>query len=275
MFYLYKKRNLMANRQSRRPASSKSSRRVIKEELSEFINEADSKRQEEYKSNLENSVKDITINKNIKCKTLKQKQLIKTIRENEIIFVRGAAGTGKTFIALKAALETLKKEDNPYQKILLSKPIIEAQNNKLGFLPGSMEDKIDPYMDSYMTNIKLLIGDSQARILNTGGIIGFNPLPYMRGATFMNSIAILDEAQNVTVGGMKLFISRKHETCKLIVLGDEDQTDLSINKNERNGLQDAFERFQGLKNVGFVTFTEDDIVRSSILIEVMKRYKIQ
>ena len=74
---------------------------------------------------------------------------------------------------------------------------------------------------------------------------------------------------------MKLFIYRKHETCKLIVLGDEDQTDLSINKNERNGLQDAFERFQGLKNVGFVTFTEDDIVRSSILIEVMKRYKIQ
>ena len=252
----------MANRQSKRPTSSKNSRRVNKEELNDFISEADFARQEEYKSNLADSVKDIKINKNIKCKTLKQKELIKAIKENEIIFVRGAAGTGKTFIALKAALETLKAEGNPYQKILLTKPIIEAQNNKLGFLPGSMEDKIDPYMDSYMTNIKLLVGDSQARMLNIGGVVGFNPLPYMRGATFMNSVAILDEAQNVTVGGMKLFISRKHETCKLIVLGDEDQTDLSINKNEKNGLQDAFERFQGLDNVGFITFTEDDIVRS-------------
>lgn len=264
----------MANRQSRRPTSHKKTRRVVKEELKrDFLTEADSERDQEYRDNLQDAIKNIVLNRKIKCKTAKQKEMINTIRDNEIIFVRGAAGTGKTFIALKAALELLKKEDNPFHKILLTKPIIEAQNNKLGFLPGGIDEKIDPYMDSYMTNIKTLVGASQAGILSSGGIVDFNPLPYMRGATFMNSVAILDEAQNVTVGGMKLFISRKHETCKLIVLGDEDQTDLSIRGQERNGLQDAFERFQGLDGVGFVTFSEEDIVRSSILIEIMKRYK--
>jgi len=190
-----------------------------------------------------------------------------------LYITRGYNVTHNTFIALKAALELLKKEDNPYHKILLTKPIIEAQENKLGFLPGGIDDKIDPYMDSYMTNIRLIVGGSQAKALNDAEAIDFNPLPYMRGATFMNSVAILDEAQNVTVGGMKLFISRKHESCKLIIMGDEDQTDLSIRGNDKNGLQDAFERFQNLEGVGFVTFSEDDIVRSSILIEIMKRYK--
>lgn len=265
----------MAGR-TRKNTAHRTNRRAVKKDLKEFgqfLSEAEYDRNKEYRDNIRQSVSEIRIDKSIKCLNVKQKQLIKAIKDNEIIFVRGAAGTGKTLMALKATLELLKKDDNPFHKILLTKPIIEAQDNRLGFLPGNIDEKIDPYMDSFVSNMNLLIGTSMTKQMLSGKIVETNPLPYMRGDTFRESIAILDEAQNVTVGGMKLFLSRKHETCKLIIMGDEDQTDLRIRHGEKNGLMDAFERFQGIDNVAFITFTEDEIVRSTILIEMMKRYK--
>ena len=263
----------MAGR-TRNANTNRSQRRATKSELRDFLTEAELERNKEYRENIKGSISEISIDKSIKCLNPKQKQLIKSINDNEIIFVRGAAGTGKTLMALKATLELLKKTDNPFSKILLTKPIIEAQENRLGFLPGGIEEKIDPYMDSFISNMNLLLGKTTTGQLVSGKIVETNPLPYMRGDTFRESIAILDEAQNVTVGGMRLFLSRKHESCKMIILGDEDQTDLRMRHGEKNGLQDAFERFQGIDNVAFISFTEDEIVRSTILIEMMKRYKV-
>ena len=263
----------MINKRAKKATSNKRSRSESKREVGSFLLGTDLEQDAKAKENIKSSLSDLSIDKRIKCKNVRQKELMKTIQDNEIIFVRGAAGTGKTFLTLKKSLELLKRQNNTFEQILLTKPIIEAQNNKLGFLPGGINEKIDPYMDSYLTNMEIIIGKTQTKMLYDNEVVNFNPLPYMRGATFMNSIAILDEAQNVTVGGLKLFISRKHETSKLIILGDEDQTDLVFKSHEKNGLQDAFERFEGMEGVGFVTFKEEDIVRSKILIEIMKRYK--
>jgi phosphate starvation-inducible PhoH-like protein len=209
----------------------------------------------------------------IKMKNDKQKELIKKIHENEIIFIAGPAGTGKTFIALKAAIEVLINEKNDeVNQILITKPIVEA-GESIGFLPGKVDEKIDPYMHSFESNFKKLIGGTVTKALFENDIVKSVPLAYMRGATFHKSIAILDEAQNTTVTGLKLFLSRKGEGSKLIVIGDIDQTDLKLRSGENNALQDAFARFQGINKLAFMEFTEDDIVRSSILIELMKRYK--
>ncbi len=209
--------------------------------------------------------------KDIILKTEKQKDLIKAIYENHIIFVSGAAGVGKTFVALKGALELLRDPNNPIDKIIISKPIVEAGEN-IGFLPGTLEEKIAPYLQSYHGNLKQLIGGEPARQLVSSKIIEAVPLAYLRGDTFRNSVAILDEAQNTTIMGLKLFISRIGENSKIIVMGDVDQTDLPFKKGEKSGLEDAFERFQDVKGVAFVQFNEDDIVRHSILIDLMKRY---
>ena len=211
-------------------------------------------------------------------KNEKQKQLINKIYENQIVFVSGVAGCGKTFIAIKAALEILKqKEKFGLSKILLTKPILEAGNEgnsalQIGALKGFLDEKISVYMHSFYANFHKLIGRFSTQKLTENNIIKASPLPYLRGETFDNSVVILDEGQNTTVSGMKLFLSRTGNS-KIIVLGDCDQTDLKFRKGEKSGLEDALERFQGIKGVDFITFDEDDIVRSQILIDLMKRYK--
>ena len=219
-----------------------------------------------------NIIKNLEINKNIKHKNAKQKELCKAIMENEIVFVAGAAGTGKTLLSLKTALELLKK-DNNYKRILLTKPIVEA-GESIGFLPGDIESKTDPYMGSFLGNFSKLIGAEKTNQLMQNETIKAAPLAYLRGETFENCIAIIDETQNTTVSGLKLWLSRKGETSKLIVIGDTKQTDLQLRGSSKSGLEDAFHRFQGINNIGFVEFSEDDIVRSGILIELMKRYNV-
>jgi phosphate starvation-inducible PhoH-like protein len=216
-------------------------------------------------------IKRISINKDIKYKNVKQKDFVKMIHENQIVFVKGAAGTGKTFLALKAALEVLKMGTNGINKIALTKPIVEA-GESIGFLPGDIEEKTDPYMKSFIENVHELVGKTVTRDLLACGAIQSVPLPYIRGNTFRKSISILDEAQNTTPIAMKLFLSRIGQGSKMIIIGDSDQSDLFLRGSENHGLADAFERFQGLNGIGFFEFTEDDIVRSDILIEMMKRY---
>jgi len=226
-------------------------------------------RVEEQKTEL---IKRANINKSIKYKNQKQKELVKLIHDNQIVFIKGAAGTGKTFIALKAALEVLQDASNDIHKITLTKPIVEA-GESIGFLPGDKDEKTQPYMKSFEENINELIGKEATKSFIAAGIIEAMPLSFIRGNTFRRSVSILDEAQNTTPGAMKLFVSRIGETSKMIIIGDTDQTDLTLRSNEIHGLDDAFKRFQGVKGVGFFEFTEDDIVRSAILIDLMKRYK--
>jgi phosphate starvation-inducible PhoH-like protein len=219
-----------------------------------------------------------------KFKNKKQKDLYETILENRITIIKGSAGTGKTFIALMAALECLKnKKDFNIEKIIITKPIVEASKS-IGFLPGSIEEKISPYMYSFRANFKKIIGEEQTAYLLMNNIIKEVPLNYIRGNTIgdidsadktVGHFAILDEAQNATMKDVKLFISRLGEDSKMIIMGDDDQTDLKLDRGEITGLEDAYDRFQGLSGVGFFEFTEEDIVRDPFLTEIMKRYKQQ
>lgn len=226
-------------------------------------------REDERKKELINR---ISINKSIKYKNTKQKDLVKLIHENQIVFVKGAAGTGKTLISLKAAIEALQDPTNEINKITITKPIVEA-GESIGFLPGDADEKTQPYMRSFIDNVQELVGKESARNMVSSGIIEGVPLSYIRGNTLRRAVSILDEAQNTTPAAMKLFVSRIGHNSKMIIIGDTDQTDLFLRSGEKHGLADAFDRFQGVKGVGFFEFTEDDIVRSEILIELMKRYK--
>lgn len=243
---------------------------LVEEELeySSLMRESE-KKEEDKKDDI---IKRITINKEIKFKNAKQKQLSNAIHENQIVFVKGAAGTGKTFIALKAAVEVLKNRDFKASKILLTKPIVEA-GESIGFLPGDIGEKTEPYMKSYLSNLSVIIGKSSTKEFMLNKIIESNPIPYLRGDTFNNSIAILDESQNTTPSAMKLFISRIGNNSKMIIIGDSDQTDLKLRFDETHGLDDAFKRLQGIPGIAFIEFTEDDIVRNDILIPIMKAYK--
>ena len=225
------------------------------------------------RENIDSHLQTINFLPGTEMKNENQKKLIRKIHDNQIIFVAGPAGVGKTYVAIKAALECLKINDNTYHKMLITKPLVEGGDQNMGFLPGDVKEKTEPWMKSYESNIKKLIGEGTANSLVTTGVIKSLAFPLIRGNTFDNAIAILDEAQNTTVGGMKLFLSRIGETSKMIVLGDIDQTDLKLRNGEKNGLEDAFERFKRVPGVAYMEFTEDDIVRSGILIDLMKRYK--
>jgi phosphate starvation-inducible PhoH-like protein len=220
---------------------------------------------------------------NAKFKNRKQKEMALTIQENRITFVKGAAGTGKTFVALKTALECIKKDEFNIDQIVLTKPIVEITSSKgLGALPGDLEEKtLSYFMHFYDTLIKL-VGNDATKELKGKEMIKETVLNYLRGSTFgkwdnngkpVGSICIFDEAQNCSIGEMKSFISRMGEESKLVIMGDSDQIDLKLKNNEVCGLDDAWDRLQGLDGIGFVEFTEDDIVRDPFLIEIMKRYK--
>ncbi len=235
----------------------------------ESISRTVEQREEEQRSNLIHS---ISINKEIKYKNVKQKELVKLILENQITIIRGSAGTGKSLMALKAALEILKSGQDGINKIVLTKPIVEA-GESVGFLPGDIKEKTDPYMKSFIENLCELIGKTSTSNLLGSGAIESAPLSYIRGNTFRRSVSILDEAQNTTPIAMKLFISRIGQGSKMIIIGDSDQSDLQFRGKETHGLDDVFTRMKGVPGIAFFEFTEDDIVRSEILIEIMKRYK--
>lgn len=242
-------------------------------EINRTLSEIDIDNVNTEKEKAQAAISRIKFETGFKLKTEKQKELIRKIHENEIIFVAGPAGTGKTIIALKGALESLVHAPEKYNKILITKPVVEAGGESIGFLPGDIMEKISPYMFSFESNFKKLVGNGVTKLLFDTDVVKTVPLPYMRGNTFSGCICILDEAQNTTISGMKLFISRKGTNSKLIILGDTEQTDLHL-KHEKTGLKDAFERFQGIAKVEFVEFGEEDIVRDPLLIEIMKRYRV-
>lgn len=214
-----------------------------------------------------------------KFKNQKQKELYDKIMNNRVVFVAGAAGTGKTYVTLMAALQCLK--DGSVNEILITKPIVEASRS-MGFLPGDMKEKMSPYMFSFWANLSKIVGKAYSEVLKSGGFVKEVPLNYVRGNTFgsedsegnpKGSICILDEAQNCTEMDMKLYLSRMGEGSKLIVMGDIDQSDLKLGRYEKTGLEDAFDILQGIPQIDFMMFTEDDIVRDATMKEIMKRYK--
>jgi phosphate starvation-inducible PhoH-like protein len=221
---------------------------------------------------------------NCKFKNKKQREMYDSIMENRITFVSGCAGTGKTLISLMAGLECVKNQNINISQIVLVKPIVEitSQRNGIGSLPGGLEDKTSLYFTSFYDNLVKIIGNEATKHLKNNNIVKDTVLNYLRGSTFgkytsdgkpIGSFCIFDESQNSTVTEMLTFISRMGEESKLVILGDSDQIDLKMAKGEKCGLDDAISRLQNIKGIGFIEFTEDDIVRDPFLIEIIKRYK--
>ena len=178
----------------------------------------------------------------------------------------GPAGTSKTFTACFAGLKLLKEKK--IKQIILCKPIQEA-GEKLGFLPGDKDEKVDPYMKSYKSNIEKIIGHEQTKLLFDKNIIKFEPLAYMRGDTFDDSLMILDEAQNATFKQLMLFVTRMGRDSKVIVTGDVSQADIAAS---RVSLPDFINLIENVNGVGTHIFGEKDIVRAKILQDIVNRY---
>ena len=200
---------------------------------------------------------------------LRQSQInyVDTVLENDITFCYGPAGTSKTFTACYVALQLLQEQK--IKRIILCKPIQEA-GEKLGFLPGTIDEKVDPYMKSYKSNIEKIIGFSQTETLFGKGIIEFQPLAYMRGDTFDDALMILDEAQNADYKQLMLFVTRMGKDSKVIVAGDVSQHDIAKSKVS---LPSFMYMLKGIKGIGTHIFGEKDIVRAKILQDVVNRYE--
>lgn len=195
-----------------------------------------------------------------------QRDYVDTISKNDITFCYGPAGTSKTFTACFTALQMLQNKE--IKEIILCKPIQEA-GEKLGHLPGGIEDKVDPYMKSYKSNIEKIIGVELTKTLFDKKVIRFEPLAYMRGDTFDDALMVLDEAQNANFKQLMLFVTRMGKNSKVIVTGDVSQADI---QSSQVSLPDFIKLIEDVKGVGIHIFTEIDIVRAKILQEVVVRY---
>ena len=199
-----------------------------------------------------------------------QKRFYKTISNKDITFCIGPAGCGKTYLSVQYALKMLGSKDNSIDGIVIVKPLVEADGEKLGFLPGDIEEKTAPFMMSFYYNMEQIIGKNRLEVLKNDGVIQVIPLAYMRGLTLTDKIVILDEAQNATPEQIKMFVTRIGERSKYIITGDLEQSDL---KKRKSGLEDAIKRFAGVHGVGLASFKDRHIVRHSLVRRLLNRYK--
>lgn len=204
----------------------------------------------------------------VKAKTLGQWQYVETIRKNFITLGIGPAGTGKTYLAVALAVAALKKKE--VERIILTRPAVEA-GEKLGFLPGDMQDKVDPYLRPLYDGLYDLLGSETFQKYLAKGTIEVAPLAYMRGRTLNDAFIILDEAQNTTPEQMKMFLTRFGFGSKMVITGDVTQIDLPGGKN--SGLKDAAKILSGVPGIGVISFDERDVVRHEIVGNIIKAYE--
>lgn len=204
----------------------------------------------------------------IQSRTVGQTEYINCVRENDIVFSIGPAGTGKTYIAVAFAVAAL--ESHQVDRIVLSRPAVEAGEN-LGFLPGDLQDKIDPYLTPLYDALGDMLLQTKLKPLLAKKIIEVVPLAYMRGRTLNNAFLILDEAQNATTMQMKMFLTRLGVNSKAIITGDVTQIDLP--KNVNSGLVQVAKILQNIDGIGFATLTENDVVRHQLVREIIKAYE--
>jgi phosphate starvation-inducible PhoH-like protein len=200
-----------------------------------------------------------------------QKEYWNTLGNNEITLCFGPAGVGKSYIAMKRAVDLLWAEDNKYEKILIVRPAVEAEE-KLGSLPGGLEEKLDPYVFPSYYLLNKIIGKEQREKLKGEGYIEVAALAYMRGWNVDNTILVFEEAQNATPSQIKLLLTRIGYNSKFFLSGDLEQSDKFRDKT-KSGLYDAKSRLSDLTNVGVFEFTIKDIVRNPIISKILKRYE--
>lgn len=204
----------------------------------------------------------------IRPKTLGQKKYVDAIKRSSIVFGVGPAGTGKTYLAVALAVYALKNKE--IDKIILTRPAVEA-GEKLGFLPGDMNEKVDPYLRPLFDALQEMMGqDAYLRHIERGSI-EIAPLAYMRGRTLSNSFIILDEAQNTTKEQMKMFLTRMGENSRIVVTGDVTQIDLP--KNVKSGMIDAIEVLDGVEGIEIVKLTEKNVVRHELVTRIIQAYE--
>lgn len=197
----------------------------------------------------------------------RQKEYVEAIRDNDIVFAIGPAGTGKTYLAMAAALAALKRGE--IERIFVSRPVVEAGEN-LGFLPGDLREKLDPYIRPIYDALHDMLGADKTQRLIESGVLEVAPLAYMRGRTLNNAVAILDEAQNSTVMQMKMFLTRLGVNAKAIVTGDITQIDLV--ERESSGLVAAERILAGVEGIAFIRFGEEDVVRHRLVRRIIKAF---
>ena len=206
--------------------------------------------------------------KQIKCKTVGQKKYVDAIKNNTVVFGVGPAGTGKTYLAVCLAVSAYKGKQ--VEKIILTRPAVEA-GEKLGFLPGDLQTKVDPYLRPLYDALQELFGMETYGRLMEKGVIEVAPLAYMRGRTLSNAFVILDEAQNTTVEQMKMFLTRMGDGSKMVVNGDVTQIDLPDGR--RSGLKHAVNVLKNVEGVGVVTLTAQDVVRHPMVMRIVRAYE--
>lgn len=205
--------------------------------------------------------------KPILAKTKNQKALVDMLKHNQLVFAVGPAGTGKTYTGVAIAVKALKEKE--IKKIILTRPAVEAGEN-LGYLPGDLKEKLDPYMQPLYDALRDMIPTVKLNTLLNDKVIEIAPLAFMRGRTLDNAFVILDEAQNTTPAQMKMFLTRMGMNAKFMVTGDPGQVDLP--RNIISGLKDALMILKDKKNIGIVHLNEKDIMRHPIVKEVIDSY---
>ncbi len=203
----------------------------------------------------------------LEFRTPNQKTFYNIISRNDVTFSVGPAGCGKTFLATHYALKNLAK--GKYDKMVITKPLVEVDGERMGYLPGDIDEKTAPYMMSLYYNMEQIIGKHRLDVLKKAGVIQVIPLAYMRGLTLTDSVVVLDEAQNATPAQIKTFVTRIGSGSKYIVCGDLMQSDI----RKENGLEDSIKRFTGIRKVGFSQFDLKDVVRHPIVAQLLERYQ--
>lgn len=204
----------------------------------------------------------------IKARTPNQIVLVKTSAENDLVFALGPAGTGKTYTAVALAVKALKNKE--IRKIILTRPAVEAGEN-LGFLPGDLKEKLDPYLQPLYDALRDMIPPDKLKLYMESGTIQIAPLAYMRGRTLDNAFVILDEAQNATHMQMKMFLTRMGQTAKFIITGDLTQIDLP--QSRQSGLSRALNILEKVNGIGFVHFDRSDIIRHRLVKNILDAYE--
>lgn len=203
----------------------------------------------------------------IKVKTANQLRLVQSVMDNDLVFALGPAGTGKTYISVALAVRALKSKH--VKKIIITRPAVEAGEN-LGFLPGDLKEKIDPYLRPIYDALNDMVHFEKLKYYMEREIIEIAPLAYMRGRTLNNAFILLDEAQNTTPMQMKMFLTRMGPDSKMIVTGDASQIDLPA--NQRSGLKESVRILSGVPGIGFIELNEKDVVRHRLVKDIIGAY---
>ncbi len=206
--------------------------------------------------------------KPVKPRGVNQQKMVESAEANDMVFAVGPAGSGKTYLAIALAVKALKAKQ--VRKIILSRPAVEA-GEKLGFLPGDMKEKIDPYLQPLYDALEDMISSSRLKEMIENGVIEIAPLAFMRGRTLSHAFAILDEAQNTTLPQIKMFLTRMGSGSKFIITGDPSQVDLP--EGQKNGLLKACEILNDVKGVSVIQFDKSDIVRHKLVQRIVTAFE--